>query len=875
MGARFSRHKLSENEKKNRRGIISDAALEFFRNRERSIQQNICAFFPRLVKTSESPSSTQYEGCLLLVRRSSENTAKQVDTITAYGGALLEVNTTHVMYGFEGNSQTYCGSRWLCKAIHGAQTMGTLRAVSAALELRNSTDSKVSFLVLPGKFDFVGEKGSKKCFVSNESAGKVEFGKPGSIKIVENEIFTTETHQYFIVEEGNVVQLNKDYHSYPTVKDAVTPLQADSALLASAKEFIPESTYQRLRAGTVKYSNELRFITCAHIYLREALPLDAMQEFVLSIQKHCYLNEGQLVSISDQGKIFQCVFGLPPFIHKDDLCRCIIACNSIIAEIGSKLAMKVGIATGEVVCEIYGGQFQAQSVIVGNTIEASLKLATDPVNNTGILCDAATAQLGNKGLFEFVEIKKDLLFIPKRRSNVELQSLPEGSIPISELKEWNPVKFSTQYSQTTQDMIGGILVLEGKVGLGQKELSLSIAKSIKDVIFVKVEDDGMTGDNLVMTFCKHLVSSFKQKYPNSLTEVERIVGGRSMEELEVAVSLMKYVLLKNPICLALEISLGTSVKEASKSHSVFWGLFDAAGFVVHQLPLDYPHKMTVILSNSTGRVPSPEESQFYSLARTSNTIIQMESFDETLTKNFLSQLFRIDSKNLDEKLLHFFHFMSNGFPQFIEELITGLKREGIIEISDGSIKTLKSLSSVDFIKWRRTWVAGTIIQKIESLDAFTSAVLKIAASFDGAFTLADVESSLSSRFCKEGSLMVTCQLWRSFNKLIELGFFIICQPVESHDNSAQTGSVISGSSYYYRSQSYLNSLGGIERYRIDQPLVRQLAVATLINKERVRARRQGLIERVLNKVLRDRMISKRIEDEQRLGYRYVDLVDIS
>jgi len=282
-----------------------------------------------------------------------------------------------------------------------------------------------------------------------------------------------------------------------SVRRPMPRLEAEAALRC----FIPHAVQAQIDSRQIEWMAELRVVTVLFVKLNSEFDYKQMGEYCTSIndilrcmQRVVFKYEGvvrQFLS-DDKGTVLIAAFGLPPFSHRDDAIRGVLAALEIHSDLLEiKMQNTIGVTTGRVYCGCVGSDVRQEYAMVGDIVNLSARLMVAAEKlHVPILCDQATHDCcTSKVMFEALEPimvkgKSQLIniYVPRRSG---LRKRYEDDVRVvgraSEKESMRNIVFmaSQRISTTT--------VIEGDEGIGKSNLIallLSLARLKAVSIFV-------------------------------------------------------------------------------------------------------------------------------------------------------------------------------------------------------------------------------------------------------------------------------------------------------------------------------------------------------------------------------------------------------
>lgn len=243
--------------------------------------------------------------------------------------------------------------------------------------------------------------------------------------------------------------------------------------------FLPEAVLARVRAEQGGWLAELRKVTVLFINLPEltqGTTLDHAQETAEALQAILERYEGTInkLSLDEKGVSLVAVLGLPPLAHEDDALRGVRAALEIQESLaGRGLSSAIGISTGRAFCGEIGNSRRREYTIIGDIVNTAARLMQ--AASEDILCDAAT----------FHEASARAAFGPPTTITLRGRAAPlDVYRPLGKSQRQVALQRTALVGRDVESQVlrerlgglkahgtGGIIVLEGRAGLGKSQLA--------------------------------------------------------------------------------------------------------------------------------------------------------------------------------------------------------------------------------------------------------------------------------------------------------------------------------------------------------------------------------------------------------------------
>ena len=316
-------------------------------------------------------------------------------------------------------------------------------------------------------------------------------------------------------------RLVDDYRLLKQLKTAVDIQPAIAPQLPPSAEpalrgYIPAAVLNYLEAGFSAWRAEIRQVTVLFIHLpsfgtsikhpyQRTLP--QAQAVMEALQTNLYRYEGSInkLNVDDKGITLVAALGLPPFAHRDDPLRGVLAAMDVQqALLELDRPNSIGVTTGQVFCGSIGHPQVCEYTIVGDAVNLASRLmetaqkekASAPADREqyAIHCDQATYEVARK------EIKFDKLAPVTVKGKTKPVALyrprPENKairkIPFRPLNEQRPLPLIgrdqelawllNQVDLLTEqaDIEPNLVVVEGESGIGKTRLLVELVHRIRD-----------------------------------------------------------------------------------------------------------------------------------------------------------------------------------------------------------------------------------------------------------------------------------------------------------------------------------------------------------------------------------------------------------
>jgi len=639
--------------------------------------------------------------------------------------------------------------------------------------------------------------------------------------------------------------------------------------------------------------------------------------------------------IDDKGMLFLLVFGLPPLVHPDDPTRAVL-CAMEIVQVFRRLDLvgKFGVTTGRSYCGVCGSAKRMEYTVLGDCVNLSARLMAN-AQPLGILCDEETskrtsgeisykalAPIHVKGKANAISIFKPMLkesaepvgltverklqfpwydrpmdgmdcsggkeAVQQSKAKVmQLCSVNRwaGIVKVMEMLGGNFNKALHQQQQTIPTTAprqkapqgspfgeGGIVVLEGDVGVGKVELAEHIVTHCATQfqmmpIFGTMgprpgESSRMAVELLRSTVAvfRHLNAAIPTDDVQALVQVVppqlagcvpmlgELLGGQEVARdntqifetaIKVVISLLTMLKKQTPVLVVLQFEHGTSLfaKTTQEDQKIFWKMTsDLAHLVRKEKSI-----AGLILCRR-----AEEDNVAVIHAKEANSFLRLQGLTEDNIWEYMSNYLGVPEQAIPPELRRFVPQVTLGNALYIRETLDQLMRDGHLRIKPGTSVSLAagSLDRIDIAAWNHTQMVGGTVCQLESLDPIEAAALKMSTCFEGAFTLPDLAASSCSQW-GGATHFDLLRLYRATQKLMNLGFIsMVDAPVTSPRGH---------STVEHTEQPEEGPVGGTQYYQMQNVLVRTVGGAMVLEAQKKSVKRNALIDRVLKQDLPDRM----------------------
>eukprot|EP01094_Clydonella_sp_ATCC50884_P019512 TRINITY_DN3829_c1_g1_i1.p1 TRINITY_DN3829_c1_g1~~TRINITY_DN3829_c1_g1_i1.p1 ORF type:complete len:2092 (-),score=644.58 TRINITY_DN3829_c1_g1_i1:41-5551(-) len=259
--------------------------------------------------------------------------------------------------------------------------------------------------------------------------------------------------------------------------------------------YIPLGVQMRLDSKQGGWLAELRTVTVLFVKLN-SLTYKTDEEFkwlpihdaLCFMQTVIFRYEGMVRQflVDDKGTVLIAVFGVPPLAHEDDALRGVRTAISIHEELcRQQIDSSIGVTTGNVFCGSVGSGSRQEYAMVGDVVNLSARLMVAAGKmNTGVLCDEATHEsVGGKFNFEKLnpimvkgksqpiriykptsKTLRQLLVDNRSLSNTDAQSSVSNTV-IGRDKE--VASITNIITDMIDEQSSRVIIIEGDAGMGK------------------------------------------------------------------------------------------------------------------------------------------------------------------------------------------------------------------------------------------------------------------------------------------------------------------------------------------------------------------------------------------------------------------------
>lgn len=297
---------------------------------------------------------------------------------------------------------------------------------------------------------------------------------------------------------------------------------------------------------------------------------------------------------------------------------------------------------------------------------------------------------------------------------------------------------------------------------------------------------------------------------------------------------------KRNVLAVLSLDTGTNLydKTAQSDVAAFWRVVSCLTEFVKREPAAPSKKLVLVISCCESQIL--QESEAVQLAVKNGWYLLTKPLSEDGIASYIAKCLEVREQQVPKPLTQFVRRITQGNALYIRETIEQLIQFGHVEVfrtASGATEGLyhnQDLESITIAEWAHTAMVGSTICLLESLDPLPAAVVKMSTVFNGCFTVADLISSICSRWSGT-TCLDALRLYFSVQSVMVAGIIDIAQP-----STGELGNLAS-------------IAGERDFYRLDNVLVRKVAGAMLLDQQKKAIKRQALMDRCLAKDLPTRM----------------------
>jgi len=632
--------------------------------------------------------------------------------------------------------------------------------------------------------------------------------------------------------------------------------------------------------------------------------------------------------IDDKGMLFLLVFGLPPLVHTDDSTRAVRSCFDMVKVFKRlQLQSKFGVTTGRAYCGVCGSEQRMEYTVLGDTVNMSARLMGAAEAGT-ILTDETTKNYSThevvysaldpirvKGKKNLISVFRPSLKPPPKYIGIE----PSGYVyfpwyerPLSLLAEdveaqfrqnvqqmcslpgWNGIKDvqgflggsfsadmhkerqlvppwpqgfsgpSAQVAPSSPFAKGGVILIEGPLGVGKIELAehLAVYAAMKlqflpifGTMGPRLHDLERCGIELLRSTLgafRHIdcslpsddaealmrVSSNMQT--SQMQQVREALSGKLAEDktqatlatlTDVVVSLVQSLRKQVSVQMVIQLEYGTSLFDKTlDGFGCFWTIVVANLAKLATSEDSRPYAKPVVLTVLSKEVD--RTSPIVQSAMEKNSLVELSSLNDSTSHDYIAIYLGTALGVVPKPLRDFIVQVSLGNPLYMRETIDQLIQGQHLTVKKDAqseperVEYEEDLEGINIAAWSHTAMVGETICLLESLDPLEAAVLKMSTVFAGAFSLPDLGSSSCSAWAG-ATHFDYLRLFRAIQDLVRRG---IVETAESTTHEGQT-----------------------QNFEMKNVLIRKVGGSMVLEAQKKVVKRQALIDRALSSYLPGKM----------------------
>ncbi len=312
-------------------------------------------------------------------------------------------------------------------------------------------------------------------------------GSPGDV-VLAPEAFE------LIADEGVVRPLPGGAYHLLAIRRRLPPRPLSSTPLSQDDEetlqgFLPEAVLERVRAEQGGWLAELRKVTVLFISLpdlTQGTTLEHAQETADALQAILERYEGTInkLSLDEKGVSVVAVLGLPPLAHEDDALRGVRVALEIQESLAARgLESSIGISTGRAFCGEIGNSRRREYTIIGDIVNTAARLMQAASDD--VLCDAATYhEASERAAFGppttlTLRGRAAPLDVYRPLGKSERRVAPQRTALVGRDAESRLLR--ERLGSLKAHGTGGVVVLEGRAGLGKSQLAAIALQEAKAI----------------------------------------------------------------------------------------------------------------------------------------------------------------------------------------------------------------------------------------------------------------------------------------------------------------------------------------------------------------------------------------------------------
>jgi class 3 adenylate cyclase/tetratricopeptide (TPR) repeat protein len=478
--------------------------------------------------------------------------------------------------------------------------------------------------------------------------------------------------------------------------------------------------------------------------------LERTQQAVRILQQTIARFEGaSKPGVDNKGLTLSGVFGVSPRAHSDDRERALRAASAMAEQLrAAGLEPSIGVASGPVLCALFGSDLRREYTISGNAMNLAARLAQ--ASDGGILCDESSSSgLDERFRFE----PQSPLRLKGRAVTVPAWALREIRArtrlrPIELVDRDDERAAVCQQLELLRDgRQSGVLVIEGEAGIGKSALAAHAARLAErsgTEVVVAVADavERRAGYYAWRQTFAEILGVDEAVSEDQLTRrVLALVGEDPdvVRKLPLLTSLLPVEVPDNDFTATLEgdqradvtvqlltrlLSCRTSagatlvvVEDAQWLDTNSWSLLRA-------IAREMPRTLTLI---TTRPLPSDSEAQRMLRALAAAEALRLDSLSAIDTAELVRRRLGVDESPAG--LARFVEERVAGHPYFCEALVKAMQERGVVRVEDRRA-VVADLEPLDL----PATVQGAVLSLVDRLTARQQLTLRVAAVAGLAFS---------------------------------------------------------------------------------------------------------------------------------------------
>jgi len=686
-------------------------------------------------------------------------------------------------------------------------------------------------------------------------------------------------------------------------------------------------------------------------------------ELTKQVQDVCYAHEGTLNKffVTDKELIILLVFGLPPLVHPDDPTRAVLTAlrlSDVFKSAGYE--GRFGVTTGRSYCGVVGSAKRMEYTVLGDCINMAKNLMKEAQAH-GILCDdetskRTTGEITYKALSP-IDLKGRLVgvFQPQpKRAVAHIGLTPEhkirppwydtpldgskitvhdvvntckqkvmklcgvstwaGMAAVQERMLGGPFNRRLHDDDLTMDEFdrkappakspfadGGIVVIEGKLGMGKVELAEHIVMHCAHVfkmmpIFGTMGPRPKESKRMAVELLQSTVGVFRHIRPDvpqddakalahllpllpQLTKLQELLrnpgshssdgAGKQLFDAAVGVVIDLLLMLKRetPVVVVLQFDNGSNLfpKTWQEDLEIFWNMTEELAKLVQKEKAI----AGLILCTEADRTKSAVKH-----AMEHDCLIKLEGLtkDDPSILEYMCNHLNVPNSMVPASLKNFVAQVTDGNPLFIRETLDQLLEEQHLHVMFKVSDVPKNLECGDLYKvniaaWNHTTMISNTMCLIESLAPMEAAALKMSTCFQGKFTLTDLAASNCSEW-GGATRFDLLRLYGATRTLVDLKI------LAEHEPDGSTAKRVSGHESSDEEDNISQDVGELpdeqckygkkKMYEMPSVLMRRVGEAMVLEGQRKSVKRNALINRVVQAKLPERL--EKLANEKNLTH---------